>query len=122
MSNLPLQAVKKRSDKEINQFYDRYYSKQLSFSSSDVDSVIGFFTKRGFEESSAIAVGTTLLEQSKIDEVPIFKVLDTLNGLEELQLSAVVTEILNYNRSRTSVLGYKRDPNTEKIERRNIQV
>lgn len=122
MSNLPLEATKKRSDKEVNQFYDRYYSKQLSFASTDVDSVVGFFTKRDFDKAAAVAIATTLLEQAKIDGVPIFKVLDTLNGLEELELSAVVTEILNYNRSRTSVLGYKRDPNTEKIERRNIQV
>ena len=110
------------SDKKVTQVFDNYFNKRLSFPSNEVDAVVAFFDKRGFEKSSAIATSTALLNQAKIDGVKIFTLLDTLKGLDEVQLSAVVAEILNYSRLNTSVLGYKIQGSTEKIERRNIVV
>jgi hypothetical protein len=46
--------------------------------------------------------------------------LDTLKGLSEIQLSAIVTEVLNYNRAKTSTLGYRRQETPDKTEKRNI--
>jgi len=64
-----------------------------------------------------------LLSQAKLDEIPVFKLLDTLQGLKEAQLSNVVAEILNYNRDRTSSIGYSTlSTSTDKTERRNILV
>ncbi len=81
---------------------------------------IGFFEKRDFEESDAIAVAGTLLTQVKIDNVNVFKLLDTLKGLDRVQLSALVTEVLNYDRPSTSTLGYKTPTQVELSEKRNI--
>ena len=120
MSSLPQEKPSNYSDKGVTSFYDNYFSKKLSFPTNQVDAVIAFFEKRGFDRAAAISVGTTLLQQAKVDDINVFKLLDTLKGLNELQLSAVVTEILNYNRSRTSTLGYKRTQNAEKVEKRNI--
>ena len=122
MSNLPTEKITKKSDKEVNQYFGRYFTKQLSFASNDVDAVVGFFVKRGFQQSAAIAVSSVLLEQAKIDDVKIFAILDTLKGLNEVQLSAVVTEIMNYKRAKTSSVGYRRNPLTDKVERRNVRV
>ena len=58
----------------------------------------------------------------KIDNVKIFELIDTLGGFDQVQLSSVITEILNYNRSKISTLGYKVDQATNKLETRNIVV
>lgn len=108
------------NDKKVTQVFDNYFTKRLSFPSNEVDAVIAFFEKRGFEKTAAIATGTSLLNQAKLDNVKVFTLLDTLKGFNDVQLSAVVTEILNYSRLRTSVLGYKITESSEKLERRNI--
>lgn len=120
MSSLPID--KPTGDKKVTQVFDNYFNKKLSFPSNEVDAVVSFFEKRGFERAAAISTATVLLNQAKLDDTKIFTLLDTLKGLNEVQLSAVVTEILNYNRLRTSVLGYKITQSSEKIENRNINV
>lgn len=122
MSSLPATPVVKRSDKEVQQFFNQYFTKKLSYPANEVDAVVNFFEKRGFEKAAAISVATILLQQAKIDDVKVFKLLDTLTGLSEVQLSAIVTEVLNYNRPRTSTLGYRRTEAADKTEKRNIVV
>lgn len=118
--NLPTQTIKRASDKEVRQFFNQYFTKKISYPTNEVNAVIAFFEKRGFEKESAIAVSSVLLQQAKIDNVKIFKVLDTLEGLDEVKLSAVVAEVMNYSRSKTSSVGYKRENTVDKLERRNI--
>jgi len=120
MSSLPKEKPVKGSDKEVKSFFNTFFSKNLTFPATQVDAVVGFFLKRNFDKEASIAVGTTLLQQAKLDGVNVFKLLDTLKGLTDVQLSVVVTEILNYNRAKTSTLGFKREANYLKFERRNI--
>ncbi len=120
MSSLPISE--RSNDKKVNDVFDTYFTKKLSFASNEVNATVAFFEKRGFEKSASVSTATILLNQAKIDGVKIFELLDTLKGLTDLQLSAVVTEILNYNRLRTSVLGYKITDPSDKLERRNIVV
>ena len=96
--------------------------KTLEFPSNEFDAVIGFFTKRGFDKTSAISVGQSLLKQAKLDNVKTFELLDTLKGLQEVQLSRVVTEVLNFQRNKGSTLGFKVDTEIEYFEKRNIVV
>lgn len=121
MSSLPQSKPSNTSDKGVTNFFNNYFSKTISFPTNQVDAVITFFEKRGFDKAAAITVSTTLLQQAKVDNVNVFKILDTMSGLNELQLSAVVTEILNYNRARVSTLGYKRTEGADKHEKRNIK-
>lgn len=120
MSGLPLKSVSKRSDKDVRLFFDKYYTKEISFTDNDLNSVVGYFQSKGFDTSSAIAVATVLLKQAKLDNVKVYQVIDTLDKYEDLQLSAIVAEILNYNRKRTSAVGFKRKEQANKIETRNI--
>lgn len=120
-TNLPSQPFK-NSDEAVKTFFDRYYTKPLEFAASEVDAVVTFFTKRGFESAAANSVATVLMQQAKIDGVKVFTLLDTLSGLEGVQLSALVTEILNYSRTKTSTLGYRVESTTNYIEARNIAV
>jgi|TARA_A200000159_G_C7231477_1_gene300427 hypothetical protein len=121
-TNLPVTPAKKGSDSDVKNFFNQYFTEKLSFPSNDVDAVIGFFESRDFERTAAISVATALLEQAKIDDVKVFKLLDTLKGLDNVQLSVVVGEVLNFNRSKTSTLGFKRDSNVSKLEQRNVKV
>jgi len=120
MSGLPKDKPSNYNDKGVQKFFDLYFTKKVSFPSNQVDAVVAFFEKRGFDKTAAITVATVLLQQAKIDNVNVFKLLDTLKGYNELQLSAIVTEILNYNRAKDSTLGYRRQESADKTEKRNI--
>jgi hypothetical protein len=108
------------SSKATRLLFNRYFSSEIAYSSSQVDSVIGFFRKRGFDELAAISVSTILLQQAKADGVNVNSLLDTLEGFDKVKLSTLVTAILNANRSKLSKLGYKAEVNYDKVEARNI--
>jgi hypothetical protein len=120
-SSLPSEKYT-NSDQFVKEFFDRYYTKSLEFPANEVDAVVAFFEKRGFEEVSANSVATVLLQQAKIDGVKVFTLLDTLTGLEDVRLSSLVTEILNYSRTKTSTLGFRVEQTTNLVESRNIAV
>jgi hypothetical protein len=109
------------SDQEVKSFFDRQYEKQITFPSNQIDAVVGFFMKRGFGEQAARSTGITLLNQAKIDGINPFELVDSLKGLTDVQLSQVVTKVLNTYRYKTSALGYKLVNNDETTESRNIR-
>lgn len=121
MSNLP-KVQKIDSANDTKRFYNQYFTDFINFPTNQVDAVIGFFTSRGFEKTSAIAVGTVMLQQAKLDNINVFELLDTLKKTDEVQLSSVVTEVLNYNREKISTLGYRVVDTDSRIEARNIGV
>lgn len=110
------------SAKEVKQFFNRYFSKQVNLTSNEVDSVVGFFTKRKFSKDSAIAVATVLLNQAKVENKNIFELVDSLEGLDEVSLSKLVAAILNNNRSKVSALGYKNNFSVETNDNRNVRI
>lgn len=114
-SNLP------QSDSdEVKQFFDKFFLHQVTFPSNQIDAVLGFFLKRGFDELSARSTAISLLNQSRLENVNVFQLIDSLKGLTDVQLSQVVTEVLNIYRDRRSSLGYKIAVTEETTESRNI--
>lgn len=118
MSNLPKANIQDSAN-QTKQFFDQYYVKTVSFTANEIDAVTGFFRKRGFDEVSAISISTVLLTQARIDNIKPFRLLDTLKGLNPVQLNAVIAEVLNYNRQKISSLGFKTETSGN-IEARNI--
>ena len=120
--NTSVSGIEKKNDSagEVKEFFNKYFTKQINFTSNQVDSVVGFFEKRGFEKQSAIAVSTAILQQANLEGTPVYSILDTLKGLDEVQLSQLVTTILNVNRSKSSALGYQISPKEKSREARNI--
>ncbi len=110
---------KNNSDSQ-RRYFNNYYDTPINHTPSEVDAVIGHFRKRGFDEVAAINTATVLLQQADIDEVPVFQLIDTLKGASEVQLSNIVAQILNLNRSRSSRLGYKSSDLNELFDQRNI--
>lgn len=119
MSNLPNESV---AGVEVRQFFNTYYTQQITFPSNQIDAVLGFFMKRGFNEQVARSTGIILLNQARADNVNVFELLDKLKTLTDVQLNQVVTKVINLNRIQTSVLGYKINKQNESFESRNILV
>lgn len=124
MSSISDPSINKSNDSaaEVKEFFNKYYTEKISLSSNQVDSVVGFFKKRGFDQNAAISVSTVILQQAKTDNINVFKILDTLNGLSEVQLSKLVSTILNNNRSKISNLSFNESQSTVTTEQRNIVV
>ena len=91
-------------------FFDNYGTEPLEFAATDVDASVAFFETRGFDRDAALVVATTILKQAKVDGVPVFKLLDTLGNLQDMDISTLVGEILNNNRSPISTLGFRTTP------------
>ena len=107
---------------EVKEFFNKYFTDPISYNATQVDSVVGFFLKRGFEQSSATGVATVLLQQAKTDDVNVYTLLDTLKGLDDVEISGLVGEIVNYNRSKVSVIGFKTKDTISRQESSNIVV
>lgn len=120
MSSLPIENISRSTDRNTQLFFDTYYTQPVNFNDNELNAVVGFFQSRGFADSSAKAVSVVLLNQAKTDGIKVFKLIDTLKGVDNLQLSYIVAEVLNYNRKRTSVVGFKKDRTTSRFETRNI--
>jgi hypothetical protein len=67
--------------------------------------MIGFLETRGFANESAETIAITILEQAKKDVYNGMEIIETVKGLNQAQLSALVAEILNYNRYKSSSIG-----------------
>ena len=102
------------------QFFDNYFQKAVSFPAAEIDATVAFFTKRGFDTSSANSTAIIMLNQARVENVSVFSLLDKLKGLTDVQLSQVVAQVLNTYREKTSLLGYRTAVQTDTFEARNI--
>jgi hypothetical protein len=116
-SNLPAS----RPD-HVKSFFDNLFQNQITFPAAEIDATVGFFVKRGFDETSASSTAIVLLNQARADNVPVFSLLDKLKGLTDVQLSQVVVQVLNASRESTSLLGYRVASVVNTFESRNILV
>lgn len=122
MTNARSDSINQTTSDLTKKFFNNYYNTQLSYNASEVDAVIGYFLKRGFEKIAAVNTASVLLQQASIDQLNVYQLLDTLKGINDVQLSNVVAQILNLNRSKTSTLGYRTASSTLLFDQRNIVV
>jgi len=101
-SNVP------KNDKETGEVIQTfgYYSNPIEFNSMVLAAMKGYFVSRDFGEVSAEAISIIIMTQAKQDGYNPMLILDTLKGLNNVELSGLVSEILNYNRFKSSSLGY----------------
>lgn len=121
LTNLPKSDIKDSAD-NTKKFFNNFGQSGQEFVGADVDAAIGFLTSKGFGQEAAVVTASVLLKQAKFENIPIFKVLEQLKGFTELELSAVVSEILNQNRAQTSRLGYRVSGIVNELKSRNIKV
>lgn len=106
-SNLPLE--KKSSDESTLQAFDVYNTRPLEINKSALDAIKGFFEGKKFQPVAAESIAIIILKQAKKDGYNAMQILDNLKGLNEIEISSIVTELLNYNRLKTSSLGYAQE-------------
>lgn len=102
-NNIPSNLSAK--DSKIRAF-DTYYEKPLELDAGTYTAVKSFFTERGFDDQSSESISVIIIKQAKQDGYNAMQILDTLKGLDNVEISALVSEILNNNRFKTSFLGY----------------
>ena len=118
-SNLPPKE-KDQLEKTIEKLTTTDYETGYQFAAGDYDAAIGFFVKRGFARASAESTAYVILAQAKIDNVNPQEVLDKLGHATEIQLSEIITIILNANRYKSSRLGVRNTKTVKDVVSRNI--
>lgn len=116
-SNLPANA---NVSNAMVKAFDAYTNKPLELETSTLSAMKGFFASRGFEDAAAESISVVIIKQAKQDGYNPMAILDTLKGLGNVEISALVSEILNFNRFKSSFLGYARKFNTASEIDRNI--
>ena len=84
---------------------DNYYSTNLPMPAGAFDALKGFFENNGFGTVASETIAHVIFYQAEIDGYNPLQVIDNITALNGTELSALVTEILNFNRFKTSVLG-----------------
>lgn len=104
-NNLPAQVQSSDNATATLQAFDAYTTAPINIDSATFDAMTGFFESRGFGEDSAKSMAYIVIKQAILDKYNPFELIETLKGLNQLELSGLITEILNYNRYKTSSLG-----------------
>jgi len=120
MNNLPSKFITD-SAKATQLFFARYGQQGNEFKTDDVSAAIGFFQGNGFETDVAISAALEILKSSKQDNRSVFLLLDTLTKFNGVQLSVIVSKILNQNRLSISTLGFRSDVGIAESIIRNIR-
>ena len=84
-TNLP-QKQKNSLEKASQELTDNQYNKNFEYNVNDYDATVGFFVKRNFSRESAEELAYVILQQAKIDTVPVMEILDVLKESNDLTL------------------------------------
>ena len=118
-SNLPPQQVTSNSDQTLKVF-NNFYSLPISISNNDLIAMTGYLESKGFDSNSAERTSIILLTQAANDGFSSMELLDTLKGIDTVEISGLVAEILNYNRIKTSFLGVSQPNSISEEVTRNV--
>jgi len=121
LSNLPLMPKLFNSGVDgTKQTFNNYYQFPLQINSETLNLMKGFFEQKGFDKLAAESISVTLIRQCLQDNLNPMTTLDGLIHLDGADLSALATQILNYNRFKSSYLGIGTLPTPNQYIQRNI--
>lgn len=115
----PKQAAGSASDlsnKNLNQYNDL----PVQLHNDTLTAMKGLLSNKGFSDESAENIAITIMMQAKRDSFNPMNVLDSMKNLGNIELSQLVSEILNFNRFKTSVLGTTQNITPVEVVKRNI--
>lgn len=119
-NNLPQTAKSQDSSEMTLKLFDNYTDQPLSVEAGTYDAIVSFFGSRGFQDDAAQSTAYIIIRQAIVDKINPFQLIDTLKGLTDVQLSDLITELLNYNRYKSSSLGSASPFATSEDVARNI--
>ena len=80
-TNLP-QKDKGSLQKTIKDLTETRSVEPFEFNANDYDATVGFFVKRNFDRQPAEEIAYVILQQAKIDAIPVAQILDMLKKAE----------------------------------------
>jgi hypothetical protein len=104
-SNLPPATATESSSDLTNKALSQYNDVPVELDHNVMTAMIGMLENRGFSIDSAESISITVMIQARRDGYNPMTVLESMKKLGENDLSQLLSEILNYNRLKTSVLG-----------------
>jgi hypothetical protein len=118
-TNIP-EKSKDRLEITIEKLKTNQYVENFELKQNDYDAAISFFVKRGFDREPAEQISYVILKQAKIDSVPAMEVLDIISKASPVQLSELMSFILNSSRVPSSRLGLRNQRDVKEFVSRNI--
>ncbi len=115
-TNLPRDFSKEKTLQE----FEGYQSIKGSVNPTIYNAMIGALTSKGFGQSAAELVTETIMMQAKIDGYNSMELLDSIKKLNKIEINGIISEIINYNRYKSSCVGYYTEPSTTPEISRNI--
>lgn len=100
--------------------FNNYFSAPVELDAGTLNAMTGFFESRGFDIVTAKSIAAIIMIQARTDGYNPMVVLDSLTGLDGLAISRLATEILNFNRFKSSFLGYSDSLSPYREIQRNI--
>jgi len=102
--NIPKETTSNSANLTV-QNLDNYYTTNLPMPAGAFDALKGFFEGNGFGVVASETIAHIIFYQAEIDGYNPLQVIENIQSLSSVDLTALVTEILNFNRFKTSVLG-----------------
>jgi hypothetical protein len=118
-SNLPSSRPVDSANNTIK-YFDQYYINPLQLDNNATLATTAFFEKRGFSPEAAQTIALVIVSQAKNDNLNYSEIIDTLTEFDDVRLSRVVGDILNYNRFKSSALAIYVTPTAADEVQRNI--
>jgi hypothetical protein len=121
-NNIPPTTTQASSSDATTKTFNSFYQVPLQLDGTTLTAIKSYFESRGYGSVAAESVAIIILSQATKDGLNPFNILDTLRGLSSIQISALVAEILNYNRFKSSSLGITNIPTPADEIQRNILI
>ena len=119
-TNLPFKESAGSSSDQTNNVLNQYNDIPVQLDNETLTAIAGLLSSRGFTKDSAETIAITIMIQAKRDNFNPMNVLDSMKTLGEIEMSQFVSEILNFNRYKTSVLGSVQKITPVDFVKRNI--
>ena len=103
-TNIPPQSLAGQSNQTV-QVFNNYYQFPININNNELIAMTGFLENRGFGADSAESISIAILTQAAQEGLNGLQIMDSLNTLDGTALSGIVSQVLNYNRLNTSLLG-----------------
>ena len=118
-TNIP---IEKKSDSAnfTKQYFDEYFDRPIQIDNNALILFKAYFEQRGFDKASAETISAVINIQAKQEDLNPMVILDTLSGLDNVEVNGIVTQILNFNRFKSSSLGIYVAPTNSDEAHRNI--
>lgn len=115
-SKEPTSSASDLSNKQLSQYNDV----PVQLDNETLTAMKGLLSSKGFSEESAENISITIMMQARRDNFNPMNVLDSMRSLGQIEMSQFVSEILNFNRYKTSVLGSVQAVTPVEYVKRNI--